>query len=289
MNSHSSQTVSFLKLSIHDHLVGYLAGYQNGKNVLHFAESFKNNLQRPTLSLITQQNFPSAAKVLTKPWLQYHQLPPTLSNLLPEGSLRELIAQQLKTHQQNELQLLSYLGLDLPGALIATPIPLNEIPPHLLSQHDEYQIVEIVEPDQSNKFSLAGVQMKFSMKAIDRRFTIPTQNALGDWIIKTPSSKHKYVPNNEFSAMSLAKLAGINIPEIAYWDRSIGLLPNIQLPDENHAYAIKRLDRHHDQRIHIEDFAQIFNVALQQKYQAANYTNIAKVIYQYRNMDWKMF
>ncbi|GLR63587.1 hypothetical protein [Marinospirillum insulare] len=50
--------VTVLKLSLHGQLVGYLAGFQNGKNVFSFSEEFKENLSRPTLSLITHPTFP---------------------------------------------------------------------------------------------------------------------------------------------------------------------------------------------------------------------------------------
>jgi len=67
---------------------------------------------------------------------------------------------------------------------------------------------------RENKFSLAGVQMKFSMKAKDGRYNLSKDGALGDWIIKTPSTQHKDVPQNEFTAMTLASLAGVDVPDM---------------------------------------------------------------------------
>ena len=46
---------------------------------------------------------------------KHQKLHPTLSNLLPEGALRELIAQSLKVHVDNEFQILSYLGRTCPA------------------------------------------------------------------------------------------------------------------------------------------------------------------------------
>jgi serine/threonine-protein kinase HipA len=118
--------------------------------------------------------YPQADKILEKTYVTHQRLHPLLSNLLPEGALRELIAQSLKVHIDNEFQLLAALGHDLPGALIATPLDPEEIP-------DEIKFkLQISNPDQilkqeirtDNKFSLAGVQMKFSMKAKDGRFTL---------------------------------------------------------------------------------------------------------------------
>lgn len=120
--------ISVLRLSLHDTLVGYLIGSQDGRNSLIFDDAFKANPARPTLSLITRPDFPQVEKLLAKPWLSNQRLHPVLSNLLPEGALRELIAQGLKTHTDNEFQLFSYLGQDLPGALIAEPLHQNMSP-----------------------------------------------------------------------------------------------------------------------------------------------------------------
>ncbi|WP_200834001.1 hypothetical protein [Nitrincola tapanii] len=43
--------INVLKLSLYERLVGYLAGFQGGRNVLSFADDFKNNAGRPTFSL----------------------------------------------------------------------------------------------------------------------------------------------------------------------------------------------------------------------------------------------
>lgn len=50
--------LSLLELTLHDHKVGYLAGYQNGKNLLLFAPEFIQNATRPTLGLITHLGLP---------------------------------------------------------------------------------------------------------------------------------------------------------------------------------------------------------------------------------------
>lgn len=39
--------------------------------------------------------------MMSEPWVTNQRVHPILSNLLPEGSLRELIAQGLKTHMNN--------------------------------------------------------------------------------------------------------------------------------------------------------------------------------------------
>ena len=275
--------VNVLRLSLHGQLVGYVAGFHNGRNILSFADSFQHNPNRPTLSLITHPNFQGSDKLMSKPLARNQRLHPTLSNLLPEGALRELIAHTLKVHVENEFQILSYLGRDLPGALIAEPMKPEDVPDSVLDAHANAKAVSFEHTTANNRFSLAGVQMKFSMKAKADRYTLPiNNNALGDWIIKTPSTIHKDVPLNEYTAMKLASLAGVNIPEIKLVELSkLDNLPPLNMPNETHAFAIKRFDRGKEIRIHSEDFAQVLMKYPYQKYSAGNYEQIAKILKQY--------
>jgi serine/threonine-protein kinase HipA len=280
--SDQMEEIYVLKLTLHGRLMGYLAGFHNGRNVVSFAEEFKDDPSRPTFSLITHPNFPHSEKLMSEPWATNQRLHPILSNLLPEGALRELIAQGLKTHIDNEFQLFSYLGQDLPGALVATPMEPEDVPDSVLTTHGKAKAVKFKDSDQENKFSLAGIQMKFSMKEKDGRYNLTKDGDLGDWIIKTPSTKHKNVPLNEYTAMSLAALAGVDIPEIKLIELDrLDNLPPINLPDEKLAFAIKRFDRAGNTRIHMEDFAQVLVKYPHNKYDSANYEQIGKVLYDY--------
>ncbi len=269
-----------LALSLHGEAVGYLAGFRNGRNVLMFTESFSNNPDRPTFSLITHPSFPRADKLLSEPWVTHQKIHPTLSNLLPEGALRELLAQYKKIHIDDEFHLFSYLGQDLPGAIVARPMKPEEVPDNVLSTHGKAKAVAFSAEDGENRFSLAGVQIKFSMKENEGRYNLTKGGELGDWIIKTPSTKHKNVPLNEFTAMSLAEMVGVDIPEIKLVELDkLDNLPQIKLPDENYAFAIKRFDRKGDERIHMEDFAQILVKYPHEKYNSASYEQLGKIIY----------
>lgn len=279
----SEQTnVSVLELSLHGRRVGLLAGYENGRNILSFDENYKSDAARPTFSLITHPHFPKSDLIMNESWGRNQRLHPVLSNLLPEGALRELLAQGLKTHQDNEFELFAYLGQDLPGALIATPLSPEEVPHGILAQYDNVTPVKIEMQDKGNRFSLAGVQMKFSMREKEGRYQIAQSGTLGDWIIKTPSTKHKHVPLNEYTAMRLAELAGVNIPEIKLVELDkLDRLPQINLPDEKYAFAIKRFDRQKGQRMHMEDFAQVLVKYPYEKYSSANYEQIGKILYEF--------
>jgi serine/threonine-protein kinase HipA len=280
----SAEQVGVLKLTLHGQLVGYLAGFQGGRNILTFADRFKGDAARFTFSLVTHPAFPRAETLLAVSWTANQRLHPVLSNLLPEGSLRELMAQGLKVHPENEFQIFSYLAQDLPGALIATPMEAEDVPEVILTANGRLgQAVKVITNHQAHKFSLAGVQMKFSMKERDGRYSLAQDNGeLGDWIIKTPSTQHLDVPLNEFTAMTLAAMAGVDIPEIKLVERDrLDKLPSIKLPDENLAFAIKRFDRNNNARIHMEDFAQVLVKYPHEKYNSASYEQIGRILFQY--------
>ena len=79
------------------------------------------------------------------------------------------------------------------------------------------------------------------MREKDGRYNLFKGDELGDWIIKTPSTQHKFVPLNEYTAMSLAAMVGINIPEIKLVElNKLDNLPKkLIYPNEKHAFAIK--------------------------------------------------
>ncbi len=280
MSANRVDEMSVLKLSLHGRLIGYLAGFQDGRNVLSFAEEFMRDAHRPTFSLITHPAFPHAERVMAEPWARTQRLHPVVSNLLPEGALRELIAQGLKVHVDNEFPILSHLGADLPGALVAEPMEPDDVPASVLHLHGKARAMKIIKVSSQNTFSLAGVQLKFSMKEKDGRYTMSSGDVLGDWIVKTPSTMHVDVPLNEYTAMTLAELVGVNIPEIKLVEMGkLDHLPPMNLPHESLAFAIKRFDRANNVRIHMEDFAQVLVKYPHEKYHSASYEQIGRIIY----------
>jgi serine/threonine-protein kinase HipA len=278
----SNETVSVLRLSLHGQLVGYVAGYSNGKNVFSLAPEYIANSDRYPLTL-SHKDPDNFQRQLEKkhPYMTTQRLHPVLSNLLPEGSLRDLLSQMMKTHRDNEFPLLGWLGKDLPGALLAEPMEAEHIPGYVLEHHGKIEPTTIDMPDRRAYFSLAGVQMKFSMHDQDGRYITGDPQAPGDWIVKTPSTVHAHVPLNEYTSMTLAGLAGVNIPEIRLIEMDqIENLPAINLPNETLAYGIRRYDRlPGHERVNSEDFAQIFFAYAHDKYRVANYEQIGKLIY----------
>ena len=179
---------------------------------------------------------------------------------------------------KREFFLLWALGTDLPGAVTVTAADGAPLPPDEADDEDDGGA------ERNRKilrFSLAGVQLKFSaVKEATGGLTIPAQGRGGAWIVKLPSMKFQNVPENEFSMMSLAAMVGIDVPEHKLMPlKEIAGLPEGIGDVDGSAFVIKRFDRADDgSSVHIEDFAQVFNVFPEDKYKKANSRSLAEVI-----------
>lgn len=303
--------LDFLHITLHGQTVGYLVSLSQGQNRLYFSPDYLHDKDRATFSLTTHPKFPNHTELLNTVWVRWQRLHPILSNLLPEGALRENLTQSLKIHIDHEFLLFKHLGMDLPGAIVATPIAIDKVPTFVLKHLDVTTktggaLLKGVEnwsntpfkqdAERVRPFSLAGVQTKFSMRQLltksGQRFTLPLSNQdelSGDWIVKTPSHNYPFVPENEYSMMKLAELAKITIPtiELVPLDALIGIQDaTLNLDNKPHAYAIKRFDRKtlpdgSIGRIHSEDFAQILVKYPHEKYHGGNYAQIAKILYRF--------
>lgn len=253
------EKVEGLNIQLHGTDIAVIAHYAGGKNILTFNPEFVA-MPDEKLPVFTLRQLRDTG-YLSKPQIRTDKIPPVLSNLLPEGALRELTSKTLQCHVNNEFSMLAYLGSNLAGALIATPIKAGDVPDWALEHRLSTEPQQINVKHADTKFSLAGVQMKFSSSHLDGRYHIDKEISEDVWIIKTPSTVHKGVPVNEYTCMKLAEAAGANIPEVRLIElNELEGLPNIKLPDEKYAYGIKRFDRGEKGRIHTEDFAQVFGL-----------------------------
>lgn len=264
--------VSILDIRLYGHSIATLTNVQGDRNILAFNEAYVADANRPILSLSFKD---ALGGLLADQAPTQRTVPPYFSNLLPEGALRRYLAQRAGVNDQREFFLLWALGLDLPGAVSIHPAPGEALPPG------------INDPPPGDKasalrFSLAGIQLKFSALDNDNKgggLTIPAEGVGGSSIIKLPSQQFAGVPENEFSMMTLAQRIGIQIPAI----KLINLADIEGLPEgigelKGQALSIERFDRSSQGPIHAEDFAQVFGVFPEQKYKAATYRGIAKVL-----------
>jgi serine/threonine-protein kinase HipA len=269
------ENIRALAVYLENRRVGIINRLANDRHLFSFEQEYIDDTTRPTLSLSFKGE---AGGLVTAIRPVSKRLPPFFSNLLPEGHLRNYLAQRSGINEERDFFLLAALGSDLPGAVTVTPYE-SDTPPDSSekAEHDH----DGGDAETVLRFSLAGVQLKFSaIMEASGGLTIPADGMGGSWIIKLPSARFPNVPENEFAMMNLARKIGIDVPEVQLIPiKDIRGLPKDTGQLEGNALAIKRFDRGPEgQRIHMEDFAQVFGQFPEAKYKTASYANIASVL-----------
>ena len=269
--------VSTLNVLLYGEPIATITNVGNDRTLFAFMDSYIHDESRPVLGL----GFKDAlGGLLTNFKPTQTKLTPFFSNLLPEETMRHYLAERAGVNPAREFFLLWVLGQDLAGAITVEPADGEALPTNVQQDIDDETKIDV-----PMRFSLAGVQLKFSaVQQANGGLTIPATGQGGSWIVKLPSSRFDAVPENEYSMMELARMLGMDVPETQ-------LLPINQIaniPDgigkfgdafkNAQAFVIKRFDRAGDQAVHIEDFAQVFGVYPQDKYKKASMRNIAQVI-----------
>ena len=143
-----------------------------------FEESYLNEPNRPVLS---QSFFTRSGDLIPESRTVQTKLPPFFSNLLPEGHLRDYLAARGEIKPAREFKLIELLGEDLSGAVVINPLDA-------LVDMKESDGERAAQASTPYRFSLAGVQLKFSALAESTGgLTIPASGVGGDWIIKLPA------------------------------------------------------------------------------------------------------
>jgi serine/threonine-protein kinase HipA len=268
--------IAVLDVLLYGERIGTLTRLPGDRVLFAFTEAYIADLDRATLSLSFKDTL---GNLITEVRPTQTRLPVFFANLLPEGTMRDYLAARAQVKPEREFFLIATLGQDLPGALEIRPadgaMPLDESVGTADAEAE-------APPEAALHFSLAGVQLKFSaVKNARGGLTIPVDGVGGSWIVKLPSTQFPRVPENEFAMMELARRVGISVPDTALIpiNEISGLPSGINVVGSN-AYAVKRFDRAaNNTRVHIEDFAQVFAVYPERKYDRASYRNIAEVIW----------
>ena len=272
MNSKSRS----LEILLYGKPIGLLTHLGGDRSLFSFYESYIEDSERPTLGLGFKGDLNNA--LITEHHPTQTRLIPFFSNILPEGHMRDYLAKRSGIKPMREFFLLEALGKDLPGALTVRVLEDASHSPMEEKIHSEHISLSEEGP---LRFSLAGVQLKFSgIQEATGGLTIPITGERGSWIVKLPSSQFAHVPETEFSMLMLAKMVGIDVPEIALIDtKSIHGLPKEMQNFNGQSFMIKRFDRTlGGELIHSEDFAQVFGVYPEDKYNKGSFRNILEVI-----------
>jgi len=252
---------SVLEVHLRDEFVGQIVALGSNETIFTFTESYLANEDRQILSLGMLDSYGRPRAPRGKPG----RIIPFFANLLPEAELREYVADRGRIDKNNDFGLLWITGHDLPGAVMALDPERRVVPPPAMGGP-----ALSPSPNTLYRFSLAGVQLKFSaIHNATGGLTIPVGGINGDFIAKLPSAHFENVPLNEYAMMRFARDLGLNVPDCSLVPiRDIEGLPSgLEFAADQQAFVIRRFDRIDAQdRLHIEDFNQIYRQYPEKKY-----------------------
>jgi serine/threonine-protein kinase HipA len=185
-------------------------------------------------------------------------LPVYFDNLLPSENLQRLIRLQHDLEDPTDVELLACVGEDLPGCTIvrdptrSAPVGFADGP--ALADHAGTEQLRL-------HFSLAGLQLKFSLINDGNRLTLPAGTSTGRVIAKVPTM-HGWpgIVENEFTVMEWARAASFDVAHCEIRDASdLAGVPARVHGDK--IFVVQRYDREAGRRIHQEDLAQVLGVA----------------------------
>jgi len=264
--------------------VGTLIRDADGAVTFNISETYLRDPARPVLSLgwynpeDEEATHDRLARRTDKIALN-GSLPPWFSGLLPEGALHELVLAEMGPGDHDDFDVLARLGADLPGAVLVTPE--TDLPPSVGSV-DRQGIAgfRAVEPNGTVKFSLAGVQLKFTANAAGNRLTAPGRGESGRCIIKVPSERYRDLPETEYGAMKLAEAIGVQTASCRLVPCSrVEGIPAEMLAHGQNVLVVDRFDRAAEgARIHIEDAGQIVGAWGERKYTMATTETIMNMV-----------
>ncbi|HXA76829.1 MAG TPA: HipA domain-containing protein [Candidatus Acidoferrales bacterium] len=272
--SFDPKKLNALSVELYGRRIGVINRLGGDRHLFAFDQEYIDDPKRPTLSLSFKGE---AGGLVTGTRPVGVRLPPFFSNLLPEGHLRDYLAARASVKPEREFFLLAVLGGDLPGAVVVSPLDQDHDHIHHHA-HDEAARGD----HAALRFSLAGVQLKFSaILEASGGLTIPADGVGGSWIVKLPSARFPAVPENEHVMLALARAVGIAVPHHRLIDiKEIQGLPQDAGRMDGKALAVERFDRGlPSARIHMEDFAQVFGLFPNDKYDRRSYANIASVLW----------
>lgn len=249
-------------------VVGLLIADDEGNASFRFNDDYRMQVPRPVLSQSFEDDL----------WKAYsarrHRLPAFFANLVPEGQMKQIIARSVGIDEDDALAILEAAGRDMPGAVDIVAIAPTKGDEAEFEDDEEHH--EPAGDEGVLRFSLAGVQMKFSVVRTEKKLTLPARDSLGEWIVKLDSPRFRNLPENEYATLEWARKAGFSVPECHLYPVA-SLNPPLQdfgIPGSN-VFVIRRFDRTEGARIHQEDFAQVVGLQPERKYDQYTYEQCA--------------
>ena len=194
------------------------------------------------------------------------------ANLLPEGRLRQLVAQRLGISEENDFTLLKAIGGECAGALSIVPEEESGRTP----VGEEYQplskkalsemaaagdALAFVAGEGKARLSLAGAQDKLPVYFEDGEYFLPVANSPSSHILKFPDPQFSHLQANEVLTTMLAAEVGLRVVEVELAD--IEGEPVCRVT----RYDRRRDDKGKIHRIHQEDFCQALGLSHRTKYE----------------------
>jgi serine/threonine-protein kinase HipA len=200
------------------------------------------------------------------------QTRPFFAGLLPDETVREVVARVLGVSERNDFSLLKALGGDIAGAL--TILPEGETPTAYkgvtatkpLTDDELVQLIEVLPKrpflagETGIRMSLAGAQTKLPVVLIDGKVALPAPGQPTTHILKPSLPHYPATTENEAFVMQLAAAIGLPVAPVQ---------PS-RVKDKTFL-LVTRYDREVDasgrvRRLHQEDFCQALGIPPERKY-----------------------
>src|SRR5262245_26551576 len=112
------QKVNALGVYLQGRRIGIINRLVGDRHIFAFEQDYVADPNRPALSL----SYKGRNGLVTTVRPVGPRLPPFFSNLLPEGHLRDYLAEKAGVKREREFYLMAVLGADLPGAAVVKPM-----------------------------------------------------------------------------------------------------------------------------------------------------------------------
>lgn len=223
-------------------------------------------------------------------WMAHRTVPWYFDNLLPEETLRTVIAKESNLQAEDAFGLLAYFGAESAGSLVlrdpensvpaehgVKPLPLEELNQRINNLPD----VSLTK-DAPKRMSLAGAQHKMLVLLKGDALFEPLPGTPSTHILKPNHQGDDYPVSvmNEYFTMRLAKAVGLDVPAV----HRLYTLQPVYIVDRFDRVRPKAKDAHTEagadavKRRHIIDTCQLLNKARTFKYTAAHLESLTQAI-----------